>query len=701
MKLKTLCLAVALVSAAPSALAQEGPDPNGAVIVGEAPDCATGVIRSVIVGVGTLCADGTVGPGNAPGLLDGATVVGKDNTVDSYSTVFGRNNSNSKGDIGESGTFSTQVGRENSIDGILTNQFGNKNQSTGVNNHQFGHENITNGEGFSSQFGWSNEAFGTQNVQFGNHNSANGNHNTQAGKDNRVIDGFSNSMLGLGNELNGSQNHVHGNINTIEGQLNSVSGTQNSVSGSRNVVDGMDVQVLANRVVAGGVSVRATADDCVAFGSYSECDESDEFSVGGAAFQRRVVNMADGRDAGDAVNVRQVAPIADAFGGGAGFANGQFVAPNYVFLDGTTHNNVGSALDNLQSRTWALENAPGGGGVGPQGPQGDSAYRVAVNNGFAGSEQDWLASLRGADGQDGRDGRDGRDGLDGVDGRDGERGERGEKGGKGDRGEPGAPGTGDGVEGPQGPEGPAGRDGADGRDGIDGRDGFGGIDGRSAYEVAVANGFEGNEQDWLESLHGRDGRDGRDGSDVAAGRNIEIEDNEDGTRSVHLSDVVELSEEGRLAVGGTTVDARGVRIQGGPSMTQQGIDAGNQRITGVAAGRIERGSTDAVNGGQVWAIQQDMNDRWDQVNHRIDGFDARIDAVGAQAAAMAQMNGAGQYLPVGKVAVMGAWGQYGNKSAFALGMKVRSSERTSWSAGLSVAPDGKAMGGVGFAYTLP
>ena len=36
---------------------------------------------------------------------------------------------------------------------------------------------------------------------------------------------------------------------------------------------------------------------------------------------------------------------------------------------------------------------------GPQGPQGLSAYQVAVNNGFSGSESDWVESLKGADGK--------------------------------------------------------------------------------------------------------------------------------------------------------------------------------------------------------------------------------------------------------------------------------------------------------------
>jgi len=35
---------------------------------------------------------------------------------------------------------------------------------------------------------------------------------------------------------------------------------------------------------------------------------------------------------------------------------------------------------------------------GPEGPVGESAYDVAVINGFIGTQTQWLASLRGADG---------------------------------------------------------------------------------------------------------------------------------------------------------------------------------------------------------------------------------------------------------------------------------------------------------------
>ncbi len=57
--------------------------------------------------------------------------------------------------------------------------------------------------------------------------------------------------------------------------------------------------------------------------------------------------------------------------------------------------------------------------------------------------------------------------------------------------------------------------GADGKDGVDGTDGAAG---KSAYATAVENGFEGNEAAWLASLKGADGKDGVDGTDGAAGK---------------------------------------------------------------------------------------------------------------------------------------------------------------------------------------
>ena len=54
----------------------------------------------------------------------------------------------------------------------------------------------------------------------------------------------------------------------------------------------------------------------------------------------------------------------------------------------------------------------------------------------------------------------------------------------------------------------AGPQGIPGEDGIDGIDGDDGDDGASAYQVAVNNGFVGNQAAWLASLEGSDGTDG-------------------------------------------------------------------------------------------------------------------------------------------------------------------------------------------------
>ncbi|HEY9663100.1 MAG TPA: hypothetical protein V6C65_32040, partial [Allocoleopsis sp.] len=65
-------------------------------------------------------------------------------------------------------------------------------------------------------------------------------------------------------------------------------------------------------------------------------------------------------------------------------------------------------------------------------------------------------------------------------------------------------------------------EGADGVDGTNGTDGTDGADGLSAYQIAVANGFIGNEAAWLASLKGDTGEAGVDGLD---GNEIIIQSN--------------------------------------------------------------------------------------------------------------------------------------------------------------------------------
>ena len=57
--------------------------------------------------------------------------------------------------------------------------------------------------------------------------------------------------------------------------------------------------------------------------------------------------------------------------------------------------------------------------VGAKGEDGKSAYQIAVDEGFDGSEADWLASLKGINGTNGKDGINGTNGKDGTNGVDG------------------------------------------------------------------------------------------------------------------------------------------------------------------------------------------------------------------------------------------------------------------------------------------
>ncbi len=65
---------------------------------------------------------------------------------------------------------------------------------------------------------------------------------------------------------------------------------------------------------------------------------------------------------------------------------------------------------------------------GKDGENGLSAYELAVQEGFTGSLTEWLNSLKGTDGKDGVDGKDGADGLNGKDGADGRNGTDGKDG---------------------------------------------------------------------------------------------------------------------------------------------------------------------------------------------------------------------------------------------------------------------------------
>ena len=95
---------------------------------------------------------------------------------------------------------------------------------------------------------------------------------------------------------------------------------------------------------------------------------------------------------------------------------------------------------------------------------GKSAYEVAIEHGYEGTEEEWLESLHGKNGTDGAPGVKGDKGDPGEKGdagAQGEKGDRGEPGAKGDKGDPGEPGA-KGEQGERGEKGDKGDIGAQG-----------------------------------------------------------------------------------------------------------------------------------------------------------------------------------------------------------------------------------------------
>ncbi len=219
-------------------------------------------------------------------------------------------------------------------------------------------------------------------------------------------------------------------------------------------------------------------------------------------------------------------------------------------------------INNVKTSIKAKGENGENGANGADGTSGKSAYEIAVENGFVGTEAEWLESLKGQDGKDGQNGvtptissdgywvinnvktnvkakgEDGTNGVDGINGTDGEDGKSAYeiavengfvgteaewleslKGQDGKDGEDGVTPTitisSDGywvINNVKTNVKAKGEDGADGKDGTNGTDG---ADGKSAYDIAVENGFVGTEAEWLESLKGQDGKDGTTSSSTS------------------------------------------------------------------------------------------------------------------------------------------------------------------------------------------
>ena len=198
----------------------------------------------------------------------------------------------------------------------------------------------------------------------------------------------------------------------------------------------------------------------------------------------------------------------------------------------------------------------------------------------------------------GKDGKDGVDGKIGVNGKDGASVVLNGK---------------DGSIGLTGPKGADGKDGASAK--ISVKDGVPGVDGQPGDKLTriVYQDKDGNEHEVATHDDGMKfaGDDGQTDAtkvikkhlnnvvDIVGGadkakltdNNIGV-NNDNGKLKVQLSKDLDLTKDGSVKIGDTTINKDGLTINGGPSVKKDGINAGDKKITGVKAGEAD---TDAVN----------------------------------------------------------------------------------------------------------
>ena len=115
---------------------------------------------------------------------------------------------------------------------------------------------------------------------------------------------------------------------------------------------------------------------------------------------------------------------------------------------------------------------------------------------------------------------------------------------------------------------------------------------------------------------------------------------------------------------------------GDVKIDNSGINAGNKKITNVAAGDVSSTSTDAVNGAQLWNTNQSIRTIGGAVNELGD----RVNRVGAGAAALAALHPL-DFDPDDKWDVAAGYGNYKDASAVAIGAFYRPNEDTMFSVG--------------------
>lgn len=172
------------------------------------------------------------------------------------------------------------------------------------------------------------------------------------------------------------------------------------------------------------------------------------------------------------------------------------------------------------------------------------------------------------------------------------------------------------------------------------------------------------------------------------------------TDGVKVGENVSLTKDG-LTAGDTKVTNAGLSIDDKTYVSKDGLNANNQTITNVADGKVEKGSTDAVNGGQLYETNQAIANNATNISslsHSISNLDNRVNKVGAGAAALAALHPL-DFDPDAKWDFAAGYGNYRGANAAAVGAYYRPNEDTMFSVGGTFG-NGENMVNAGVSFKL-
>ena len=592
----------------------------------------------------------------------------------------------------------------------------------------------------STAVGFGAKSFGYQNTAVGAGAEAFDTNTVAVGVMSKAIGHYANAL--------GKQARAEGKDSIAIGHFARAIGESSTVLGDYAITSTLDGKKGVSKSVAVGSHARAASDNSIALGNNSLANIADdvkteaylskeafkkengvvsvgnkEYTVGNEKIEqnyRRITNVAGGADDHDAVNVAQLkaltaAPMMNFYFGGKNENNvytpggtnwsmslnefrmdfGDGLKAEKVEKDGKTYTLVTLDKDSLKNDP-AFKGDKGD--AGAAGKDGKSAYDTwkeqPGNNGK--TEKEFLDGLKGEKGENGKDGAAGKDGKSAYDiwkekpGNENKTEEDFRKDLKGEKGE-------------NGKDGAAGKDGKSaydiwkekpgnenkteedfrkdlkGEKGENGKDGAAGKDGKSAYDIWKEKPGNENktEKDFLDSLKGKDGKDGVGGAAVEAGTNISVDKTDPAKAIVSLKKDITVDS---VNAGGVTID-------------KAGINAGGKKVTGVAPGDISKDSTDAVNGSQLFATNQQVESNMNQINNLRDES-REGDAMGAAMAALKPID----FDPYQRSQVMAGVGYYRGKEAVALGLAHYKNEDLMFHGGLAYAGSSELMANIGVTY---